>query len=202
MTSSRRCARPWARCSQLRKGRCRRACFDGPRTGGRSCLRANADRLAAPLPSEPMLHRGTAMAARIFCAIVAGQAPAHRVLEDDVCIAFLDLRPLFPGHTLVIPRAHRETLRDVPRERASRAADVERAARVARARRGPRRAGDVRRPQRPREPERPARSCPRRPAAKGRRAGCVAWPRHKYASDDEAAAVAAKLRTAIAAIDG
>ncbi len=49
----------------------------------------------------------------VFCAIVAG-APAHLVWEDDHVIAFLDRRPLFRGHTLVIPRAPIETLADLP----------------------------------------------------------------------------------------
>jgi histidine triad (HIT) family protein len=49
-----------------------------------------------------------------FCAVVAGDAPAFRVLDDDVAVAFLDIRPLFPGHTLLVPRAHVETLVDLP----------------------------------------------------------------------------------------
>ena len=49
-----------------------------------------------------------------FCAIVAGEAPAFRVLDDDAAVAFLDVRPLFPGHTLLVPRAHVETLADLP----------------------------------------------------------------------------------------
>lgn len=49
-----------------------------------------------------------------FCAVVAGGAPAFRVLDDDVAVAFLDVRPLFPGHTLLVPRAHVETLVDLP----------------------------------------------------------------------------------------
>lgn len=49
-----------------------------------------------------------------FCAIVAGERPAHRVLDDEVAVAFLDIRPLFPGHTLVVPRDHHETLADLP----------------------------------------------------------------------------------------
>ena len=49
-----------------------------------------------------------------FCAIVAGDVPAHRVLEDDGFVAFLDIRPLFPGHVLVVPRPHVETLTDLP----------------------------------------------------------------------------------------
>jgi histidine triad (HIT) family protein len=48
-----------------------------------------------------------------FCAIAAGEAPAHRVLEGETCVAFLDARPLFPGHVLVIPRVHRETIADL-----------------------------------------------------------------------------------------
>ncbi len=49
-----------------------------------------------------------------FCRIVAGEAPAFLVLEDDCCTAFLDTKPLFPGHTLLVPRAHHETLVDLP----------------------------------------------------------------------------------------
>lgn len=49
-----------------------------------------------------------------FCRIVAGEAPAFVVLEDDVCVAFLDAKPLFPGHTLLVPRQHHETLTDLP----------------------------------------------------------------------------------------
>lgn len=49
-----------------------------------------------------------------FCQIIAGDVPAHFVLETDDVVAFLDHRPLFPGHTLVLPREHLETLLDVP----------------------------------------------------------------------------------------
>ena len=49
----------------------------------------------------------------LFCSIVAGETPADVVLDTPVVIAFLDHRPLFPGHTLVVPRAHVETLRDL-----------------------------------------------------------------------------------------
>ena len=51
-----------------------------------------------------------------FCAIVAGDEHGHVVYEDDVAIAFLDHRPLFPGHALLVPRDHVETLGDVPDE--------------------------------------------------------------------------------------
>lgn len=51
-----------------------------------------------------------------FCQIIAGDIPAHFVLEGDDVVAFLDHRPLFHGHTLVLPRQHLETLLDVPDE--------------------------------------------------------------------------------------
>jgi histidine triad (HIT) family protein len=46
----------------------------------------------------------------LFCRIVAGTEPAAVVYEDPAVLAFLDVRPLFPGHTLLVPRAHVETL--------------------------------------------------------------------------------------------
>ena len=49
----------------------------------------------------------------MFCEIAAGKREAALVLEHDGVLAFLDHRPLFPGHTLVVPRAHVETLRDL-----------------------------------------------------------------------------------------
>ena len=50
----------------------------------------------------------------LFCAIVAGKTPAHIVASDEHTVAFLDTRPLFPGHTLLVPRDHHETLGDLP----------------------------------------------------------------------------------------
>ncbi len=49
-----------------------------------------------------------------FCSIVAGDVAAHVVLDTPNVVAFLDHRPLFAGHTLVLPRAHIPTLRDLP----------------------------------------------------------------------------------------
>lgn len=50
----------------------------------------------------------------VFCAIVEKRAAAHLVLDAAHAAAFLDARPLFPGHVLVVPRAHVETLVDLP----------------------------------------------------------------------------------------
>jgi histidine triad (HIT) family protein len=52
----------------------------------------------------------------LFCRIVVGDEHAEVVFEDEISIAFLDVRPLFPGHSLLVPRAHYETLADLPDE--------------------------------------------------------------------------------------
>jgi len=52
----------------------------------------------------------------IFCEIVGGEREAHVVDETDDTVAFLDARPVFPGHTLVVPRRHVETLPDLDDE--------------------------------------------------------------------------------------
>jgi histidine triad (HIT) family protein len=54
------------------------------------------------------------MADCAFCGILAGEVPAHVVLDDGVAVAFLDARPVFKGHVLVVPREHVETLADLP----------------------------------------------------------------------------------------
>lgn len=50
----------------------------------------------------------------LFCRIVSGGLASVVVFEDKHSLAFLDHRPLFPGHTLLVPRAHYETLTDLP----------------------------------------------------------------------------------------
>ena len=51
-----------------------------------------------------------------FCRIASGEIPAYVVYEDEQTCAFLDHRPLFRGHCLVVPRGHYETLPDLPAE--------------------------------------------------------------------------------------
>lgn len=67
---------------------------------------------------RPLATRGRSslgsMAGCVFCSILAGEVPAHVVLDDDVVLGFLDVRPLFSGHVLVVPRHHVETLTDLP----------------------------------------------------------------------------------------
>ncbi|MEZ5142272.1 MAG: HIT family protein [Acidimicrobiales bacterium] len=133
-----------------------------------------------------------------FCAIVAGAAPAHVVLDGEGAVGFLDRRPLFPGHVLVVPRRHVVTLPELPP--ALLGPFFSEVQRVAAALVGgfgaegtfvatnnvvsqsvahlhvhvvPRRRGD------------------------GLRG--FFWPRHPYRDDDEAAAVAQRVRAALAA---
>ena len=54
------------------------------------------------------------MPACVFCEIVAGRSDAHLVLERDDVLAFLDTRPVFKGHVLLVPREHVATLPDLP----------------------------------------------------------------------------------------
>jgi histidine triad (HIT) family protein len=50
----------------------------------------------------------------VFCSIVAGETEAERVLDEPDFVAFLDARPVFKGHTLLVPREHVVTLPDLP----------------------------------------------------------------------------------------
>jgi histidine triad (HIT) family protein len=130
-----------------------------------------------------------------FCAIVAG-APAHRIVEAAHAVAFLDARPLFHGHVLVVPRAHLETLGDVPTELVG-PLFLE-AQRIARAvERGLGADGTfVAMNNRVSQsvPHLHVHVVPRR-----RKDGLRGffWPRTKYATDDDAAEVASKIRAAL-----
>ncbi|MEM7681505.1 MAG: HIT family protein [Planctomycetota bacterium] len=55
----------------------------------------------------------------VFCKIVAGQIPCHKLLEDDHVLGFLDVGPVSPGHALLIPKGHYPALHDVPAETAA-----------------------------------------------------------------------------------
>jgi histidine triad (HIT) family protein len=50
----------------------------------------------------------------VFCAIVAGSVPAFKVIDSPAGVGFLDTRPVFKGHVLVVPRQHVVTLPDLP----------------------------------------------------------------------------------------
>ena len=55
----------------------------------------------------------------IFCKIIAGDIPSYKVYENDKVLAFLDITPVNPGHTLVVSKEHYENLNDLPQELAS-----------------------------------------------------------------------------------
>ena len=128
-----------------------------------------------------------------FCQIIAGEIPAHFVLDTDDVVAFLDHRPLFPGHTLVLPRDHIETLADLPEARVGpffrQVQRVEAAVRTAMEAQGSFVAENNVVSQSVAHLH--VHVVPRR-----RKDGLRGffWPRTKYASDAQAAAVAAGIR--------
>ncbi|MEO3814144.1 HIT family protein [Sphaerisporangium sp. B11E5] len=132
----------------------------------------------------------------LFCAIAAGEVPAAVVTSDDVVAAFLDNRPLFKGHVLVVPLAHVETLTDLPPEAVGPyfarvraiAAAVEKGLGAA----GTFVAMNNRVSQS--VPHLHTHVVPRNPKD-GLRG--FFWPRTKYAGDDEAAEYAARIRDAV-----
>ena len=138
----------------------------------------------------------------VFCEIVSGRQPAHVVLDDELCLAFLDVRPLFPGHTLLVPRGHVETLADLPAEALGPYfARAQRLARAMEATEGMGAAGSfVAMNNRISQsvPHLHTHVVPRNPKD-GLRG--FFWPRGKYADDAEAAAVAERLRGALAGLD-
>ena len=60
----------------------------------------------------------------LFCRIASGALPAHVVHQDDQVMAFLDLHPIRPGHTLVIPRSHHIWFEELPPSLAARVMEV------------------------------------------------------------------------------
>lgn len=56
------------------------------------------------------------MADCLFCKIVRGEIPAAKVYEDDEMLAFLDIKPVNPGHILLIPKSHHQSLLETPAE--------------------------------------------------------------------------------------
>ena len=50
----------------------------------------------------------------IFCKIISGEIPTHFIYEDEVVVAFPDIHPVAPGHTLLIPKEHHQWFHEVP----------------------------------------------------------------------------------------
>ncbi len=135
----------------------------------------------------------------VFCAIVAGDVDAHIVFEDERSLAFLDQRPLFPGHSLLIPREHHEALWDLPEDQVGPLFTCARMLSVA--------IRDATESQgafvamnnivSQSVPHLHVHIVPR-----NRKDGLRGffWPRRKYKGDDHAAETAAKIREAVAAL--
>lgn len=132
----------------------------------------------------------------VFEPIIAGTAPAHVLLEETDLVAFLDIRPVFPGHALVVPRQHYGTVSELPAGMAARLWDA--GARVAAAQRTALGAegtffglNDVVSQS---VPHVHLHVVPRR-----RKDGLRGffWPRHRYPSEAEAAGTAGAIRAAL-----
>ncbi len=133
----------------------------------------------------------------IFCKIITGDLAATLVFEDELSLAFLDHRPLFPGHCLLVPREHFETLSDLPQEFIapffSTVQLLSRAVEIALAAEGTFVAMNNRVSQS--VPHLHVHIVPRR-----RKDGLKGffWPRHKYPSDEEMLLTQQSIRAAIA----
>lgn len=136
------------------------------------------------------------MAECVFCRIVAGALPAHVVSSTEQTLAFLDARPLFPGHVLVVPRVHHETLPDLPAELlAPLFAEVQRIARALPAALGAQGTFVA-------SNNKVSQSVPHLhvhvvPRTKGDGLKGFFWPRHAYESDDAMAQIAQRIAEAI-----
>lgn len=60
----------------------------------------------------------------IFCKIINGDIPSMKIYEDDICLAYLDIKPDSDGHTLVIPKKHYKDIYDIPNNTLSHIYDV------------------------------------------------------------------------------
>lgn len=138
------------------------------------------------------------MADCVFCQIIAGSVPAHMVTDTTAGVAFLDARPIFPGHTLVVPRDHVPTLPDLPPDavgdyfrlvrRVAAALPVALGA-----------AGTFVAVNNVVSQSVPHLHTHVVPRTKGDGLRGFFWPRHRYASEEEAAGYAARIRDALEA---
>ena len=132
----------------------------------------------------------------VFCSIVAGEVAADLVLETDQVVAFLDRRPLFKGHVLLVPREHVVTLPDLPatlRDPFLAAAQRIAGAMVA----GLGAEGSFVAMNNTVSQSVPHLHVHVVPRTKGDGLRGFFWPRHKYADDAERAGYAARVRAAL-----
>ena len=135
-------------------------------------------------------------AACLFCAIVAGERDAAVVLDEEHVVAFLDVRPVFKGHVLLVPRRHVDTLPDLPAD--LRDPFLEAAQRLSRAVvAGLGAQGSFVATNNVVSQSVPHLHLHVVPRTKGDGLRGFFWPRTKYADAEEAAGYAARLREAI-----
>jgi histidine triad (HIT) family protein len=133
----------------------------------------------------------------LFCRIVAGEVTAHIVLDEPDVIGFLDHRPVFKGHVLVVPREHVVTLPELPTPLLTAVfVAVQRCARAVVEGLGAQGSWIA-------QNNIVSQAVPHVhvhvvPRTKGDGLRGFFWPRQKYASDDETAEYAARLRAALA----
>lgn len=132
-----------------------------------------------------------------FCAIAAGETAAHVVLDDDAHLAFLDVRPVFEGHVLVVPKAHHETLTDLPPDEVGPLFERVRLTAAA-VRDGMGAAGTFVAMNNVVSQSVPHLHVHVVPRTKGDGLRGFFWPRQRYDDDDAMAAVAARIRSALA----
>ncbi|MGH3498629.1 MAG: HIT family protein [Nocardioidaceae bacterium] len=135
----------------------------------------------------------------LFCRIVAGDVEAHRVLETDHCIGILDSRPVFKGHVLVLPKAHHETLTDLPDRLLAPVLGAARSVAAA-VRTGLGAQGSFVAVNNTVSQSVPHLHVHVVPRTKGDGLRGFFWPRTKYADETEAREYAERLRTAVAAL--
>jgi len=134
----------------------------------------------------------------VFCDVVDGRTFAHTVLDEDFVLGFLDARPVFKGHTLLVPRIHVDTLPDLPAELLPElmGAAQRMAAAVVEGLGAQGSFVAVNNVVSQSVPHLHVHVVPR---TKGDGLRGFFWPRTKYASDDEAAEYAARLAAALVA---
>ncbi len=134
----------------------------------------------------------------VFCRIASGDLPAYRVVDTPDVVAFLDVKPLFPGHVLVVPRGHHETLADLPPERVAGFFAVVQALSVA-VRDATGAQGTFVAMNNRVSQSVPHLHCHVVPRTKGDGLRGFFWPRTSYATPDHAAEVASRIAAAVAA---
>jgi histidine triad (HIT) family protein len=132
----------------------------------------------------------------LFCRAVSGDLPVHSVSSEAAAFAFLDHRPVFKGHVLVVPRPHVETLADLPEPEVGPFFQVVQRLAIA-VERGLGAGGTF-----VATNNRVSQSVPHLhthvvPRTKGDGLRGFFWPRTKYASDEEAADYAERIRRAL-----